>query len=64
MTAYVKENGIWKKSKLSSVKVNGEWKKTNKGFVKVDGVWKRFFSGQAMGDIRYREQTDSLKLLK
>ena len=35
MTAYVKENGIWKKSKLSSVKVNGEWKKTNKGFVKV-----------------------------
>ena len=44
MTAYVKENGIWKKSNLSSVKVNGEWKKTNKGFVKVDGAWKRFYS--------------------
>ena len=44
MTAYVKENGIWKKSNLSSVKVDGEWKKTKKGFVKVDGVWKRFFS--------------------
>lgn len=44
MTAYVKENGIWKKSNLSSVKVNDEWKKTKQGFVKVDGEWKRFYS--------------------
>ena len=44
MTAYVKENGIWKKSNLSSVKVDGEWKKTKQGFVKVDGAWKRFYS--------------------
>ena len=44
MTAYVKENGIWKKSNLSSVKVDGEWKKTKQGFVKADGAWKRFYS--------------------
>ena len=63
MTAYVKENGIWKKSNLSSVKVNGEWKKTNKGFVKVDGVWKRFFSAgnEITSDIG--EQTDYVKIV-
>ena len=63
MTAYVKENGIWKKSNLSSVKVDGEWKKTKKGFVKVDGVWKRFFSAgnEVTSDIG--EQTDYVKIV-
>jgi len=63
MTAYVKENGIWKKSNISSVKVDGEWKKTKKGFVKVDGVWKRFFSAgnEITSDIG--EQTDYVKIV-
>ncbi len=63
MTAYIKENGIWKKSNLSSVKVSGEWKKTKKGFVKVNGVWKRFFSAGNEITSSIGEQTDYIKII-